>query len=211
MNDNYRIETPKSRVLSAIHAARRDLLVSEEMIRAILSQEDPPDDDPLEEAAWTTAAIRYARAWKLPGYPNAIREEIIASLNEVQRDIHTHVLTIRDAMYAHQLGVGTDYTVTANVGSDSLGNLRLWGVGIQSHRISSPGLDAASDFLQLLEVSIRIFLGHEQQAHLAAFEELQALGPSEWTRLGPYEKNLNYDLHSSTYRLQHKKRNPQPK
>ncbi|WP_290591769.1 hypothetical protein [Arenimonas sp. SCN 70-307] len=208
MTENYIVETRLSKTLEAIHAARRDFDIAKQMIEGVLEVDAVDINSNLEEAAWTTAVIRYTRGWKLLGYPASIRAEVLRNLNDSQRDVHAQILTIRDAMYAHHLGVGTGYSVTAKVGPDSTGLPQLWGVGIQSHRVASPGLDDAARFLELLTITSRVFLAHENRTSELLWVELLALDPSEWIRLGPYKPELNYGESSRIYRREKRKRTP---
>ncbi|MBW8312571.1 MAG: hypothetical protein K0M64_11125 [Rhizobium sp.] len=211
MTDNYVIATAAAGIYRAVHAARTDIGIAIDMIGLVVGDDAEEPADFVEEAAWTTAAIRYARAWKVPLLPEKARVRFLGCLTEAQLAAHQHVMTIRDAMYAHQVGVGIDMTVTAVVGPDSSGKSCLWGMGIQSSRISSPGTNAAKQFLEILQVAHEQLEQLERESHRLALEDLQSRPAEEWILRGIYQKNLQFDIRGATYRREFDKRTPRAK
>lgn len=208
MGMNYVVTTNAAAEYQAVHAALRDFTLAKKMIEVVLSGEHSELPEFFEEAAWTTAAVRFARGWKMIGYPKTFRSTVLASLSDPQIKSYQHVLTLRDGMYAHHLGIGVDMTVTADVGTDFAGNAKLWGVGIQSSRMSSPGMDAARIFKEVLTVTIEHFAQFETDCHRNTVRDLETRSPEEWTIGGLYLRNLQLDDTGSRYRREFKKRSP---
>ena len=113
-------------------------------------------------------------------------------------------------MYAHQGGVGTDYTVTALVGKNPFGATTLYGVGIQSNRISSPGTDLAEQVREILTLAIPVFARHENYALDLVRSDLEKAPADSWMKGGVYRRELHYDETSKVYRDASKKRSLPP-
>jgi hypothetical protein len=147
----YKLKHREKR-LEDLEGARIDLDIAQTAIQFCVDADTVDGDQPesFEEAYWTTALIRYSRAfsqkiWLVNGF-------VLPELTKTQRESHHYFIHIRNKMIAHGVGLGSDIEVRASVyplptpGSP----VGIVGVGAAPRRISSPGTDAAKEFLALL-------------------------------------------------------------
>ncbi len=198
----YIVKTDSAKAYRCVYGASRDISIAKEMIERCCSQnlglEDEREAD-IEEAFWTTALIRYSRARKGHGK----RKEHIAAWENLSPElskIDVEMRMLRDKLYAHGTGIGEDYQVFATVGDSFTGTVRVYGVGIGTKRVVSPGSDKAKEFLLLLDHLSRKILRLETVQHSKLLAELQSCSWNEVKSDGTYKPQLNFDDSSSLYR-----------
>lgn len=149
---HYRLASLESE-LQAVVGAASDLRKVEEMLTHCVDTDTDLHEvcEELEEACWTSAVVRYERAFGGRRWPS--RAIVLDRLSSRQLETHHFIRFLRDKMFAHAIGgVGEDFEVTAFVCPLTSGGFQLAGVGPRPRYIVSPGTDLAREFLALVRV-----------------------------------------------------------
>lgn len=149
----YRLKDAQATgVLQSMAGAKTDLWIAEDMLNHCIETDGDLHEmcEELEEACWTTAVIRYERCFSQRCWP--AEDIVLSKLTEEQLVSHHYFRFLRDKMFGHGLGVGEDFEITAAIRPIGPGGaMRIIGVGPKPKRISSPGTDAAKEFLDLVK------------------------------------------------------------
>lgn len=149
----YRLKDDQTaRLLQSMAGAKTDLWIAEDMLNHCIDTDGEVHQlcEELEEACWTTAVIRYERCFNQRSWP--AEEIVLSKLTQEQLVSHHYFRFLRDKMFGHALGVGEDFEITAVIFPMGPGGaMRLGGIGPKPRRISSPGTDAAKEFLDLVK------------------------------------------------------------
>lgn len=159
--------------------ASKDLEIARDFIQRCIHDDPESDEDfeESEEANWTAALIRYARAFAI-GQPHRWdHQRALSQLSCDSQRRNGRIRVLRDKLYAHPVGLGEDMAVTATVGYDLVGRFVVYGAGIAMTRISSPGVDEARGFIELLDGLIPLVKAMEDEQHALLLAEIRSWTP----------------------------------
>jgi hypothetical protein len=197
---NYRLVKPEQD-LQAVCCAATDLRIAEEMIQHCIETDSELHEicEELEEACWTTALIRYERAFYQRG---KLLRLVFGSLSLADQETHHYFNFLRDKLFAHSLGVGEDFEVTAFVRPVHGGGLEIGGVGPRPRRICSPGTDLAKELLSLVQTVRRVVETHRWRLQVEAVARLQAMPIDDVVKGRSFDKPepLSIDRSSTAFR-----------
>ncbi len=172
---HYRLAEPAIE-LQAVAGAASDLRTAEEMLLNCIETDTELHTicDELEQACWTTAVIRYERAFSGRSWP--FNSVVLDQLTSAQHETHHFIRFLRDKLFAHAIGgLGEDFEVTAYVCPVYGGGFELAGVGPRPRYITSPGTDLAGEFLDLLRAVRPLVDAHEWVVQEATRLKLRAI------------------------------------
>jgi hypothetical protein len=204
---SYVIDGKAARRYRAVGVALLDLQISKRMIdRCVTDREDQEDEALedealyLEEAFWTTALIRFRRAFTKGRGTDWGHGELLSRLAPEHRASHERFYMLADKFIAHPVGIGEDMAVTAVLGPGIGDSIVVYGGALRKRRVSSPGTDLAKELRALLEELIALVAARENTAHREFLEEIRTWAPAELLRGGMYESEIHFDEASELYR-----------
>lgn len=183
---NYRLRSPEIS-LQKLTAARIDLRIADEMLEHCVDTDGGLHDEceQLEEACWTTAAIRYRRCFN----SRTVCQIALSELTDEQFELHHYFCYLRDKMFSHDVGIGQDFEVTAYVAGTLRDDAQLVAVSPRPRRISSPGSDLAKEFLALVrQIRPKVEAAFEQETAVAV-RRLRTLPLREVVRGEPIDQS----------------------
>jgi hypothetical protein len=106
----------------------------------------------IEQALWIAAVVRYGRIFKRNNARKAFKAEefIAAKLNALEKQQHSHMLMLRDKMFAHDDGVGEDKSLCLSLPPKPPKHWLEVGAPVSEWRVISLGTDIATKLLPLL-------------------------------------------------------------
>jgi hypothetical protein len=185
---NYQLVRPE-RELQAIVGAVSDLRKADEMLQHCVETDTELHEvcEELEEACWTTAVVRYERAFACRPWPS--QAIVLDNLSPQQLETHHFIRFLRDKMFAHAIGgIGEDFEVTAFVSSTYGGGLGLIGVGPRPRYIVSPGADFANEFLDLVRFVFPLVSAYRWKLQNDVRQKLQAMPVEQVVKGLPIEQ-----------------------
>lgn len=201
---NYVIRGPIADKFTSVAVARIDLLVAKEMIECCLGTQNESHEH-LEEACWTTALIRFRRAFTKGRGRDWGHEHMLAGLAQVGRVSYDRFYMLADRFIAHPTGVGEDMAATAVLGPGPDDSVIVYGGTVRKTRVSSPGKQLAEEFLTLLTELIALVSAREDSVHEEFLATIRTWSGSDLVSGGIYQESINFDDSSPTYRKALKK------
>lgn len=190
----------------AVGVALLDLKIANGMIARCIDDRDDDDDDDLEEALWTTALIRFRRAFTKGRGADWGYSDLLSALTPERRASFDLFYMFADKFIAHPVGIGEDMAVTAEIGPGVDGSAVVYGGCVREARVSSPGTDLAKELLILLAELIDLVAMREGIVHREFIEAIRLWWSSaDLLRDGMYESSINFDRTSGLYRKELKK------
>lgn len=157
----------KERTLESWARAHIDLWTAHDMFQFCLGAKGEQ-----REAFWTTALVRYVRAFSQVHWP--AHEVVVSNLTQEQLVTHNFIRYLRDQMFSHPLGVGDNYELTASVMPDGAGRLSIVAVVPINWRIASLETELAQEFLDLTKLV--------RELETSGFERAKAVKLAEYQR-----------------------------
>lgn len=196
---SYVIQGPIADKFTSVAAARLDLLIAKEMIECCLDP-DSESHEHLEEACWTTALIRFRRAFTKGRGSDWGHKLVLADLAQNLRSSYDRFYMLADKFIAHPTGVGEDMAATAVLGPDPDDSVIVYGGAVRKSRVSSPGNLLAEEFLTLLTELIARVSAREDSVHNEFLATIRTWPGPDLVSGGIYRESTNFDDSSPIYR-----------
>lgn len=197
---NYVISSSKADRYLSVAVAVLDLKIAKEMIEQCLGDDDADETRDHHEAYWTTALIRFRRAFSKGRRATWEHDAIIGSLSLESQESYAQFRMLADKFVAHSVGIGEDMAVTAVLGPGADNTVVVYGAAVRKTRVSSPGTNLARRLLTLLAELIPVIGVVEDAAHRELLQELRGWPAADLVKGGIYEKGVHFDDTSDLYR-----------
>ena len=201
---SYVIEGPIADKFTSVAVARIDLLIAKDMIECCLGTDDESHEH-LEEACWTTALIRFRRAFSKGRGTDWGHKDVLAKLTRDQQASYDRFYMLADKFIAHPTGVGEDMAATAVLGPGPGDSVIVYGGAVRKTRVSSPGELLADEFLAILKELISIVWELEVIVHEEFLATIRKWPDADLVSGGLYRESTNFDDSSPVYRKAMKK------
>ena len=197
---NYVITGQAADRFRSVAVAALDLRIAKEMIEQCVEDDDSDETSERHEAYWTTALIRFRRAFVKGRHVAWGHEALVAALEPNLKESYARFRMLADKFVAHPVGIGEDMAVTAVLGPSAEGRVTVYGATVRKTRVSSPGTNLAKELSALLNKLIPLANVIEETARTELLDELKTWVSSDLVKGGLYEKTINFDETSTLYK-----------